>query len=715
MTNTTAIENAMKPGARAILRHGDWILGGFVISIIVILISTLPPFLLDIAIAANIALSIGILLVSLNTRNLLEFATFPTLLLFTTLARLSINVASTRSILQSGHAGALIDAFGKIVVGGNLVIGLVVFSILLVIQFVVITKGSNRISEVAARFTLDAMPGKQMAIDADLSAGAITSEEARARRENVAREAEFYGAMDGAGKFVRGDAVAGLLITLINLVGGVIIGVLMDNRTLAEAIHRYAVLSVGDGLVSQIPALLISTSSGVIVTKTSMESRLAKAMAMPFLSNPRALVTTAAVLGGISLLPGLPMTPFLILGGICYMLYLQTRGVDAVFEQDKKTSTGGVATKNEKGAKSGAAPAGDADAHGDHKKVDDLLAVDRLSVEIGYRLIPFVDPGGGAGILDHIAQLRRQFAANEGFVVPPCRIRDNMRLDPNAYKILVYGEEVASGRLQPGHLLAMDPSGHAQPIQGIATTEPVFGLPAKWIPAAARQDAELLGYTIIEPVSVLVTHVTEILRRHAHEIITRDDVKHLLETIKKKSPAVVEELVPGLLSIGEIQKVLRNLLRERVSIKHLPQILETLADHAAQVKDSDRLTEIVRTGLGRAICERAGGSDGKLYAVTLDPAIETRIASILTNPTADAAGPSAGEIKKIVDQVVTTITAASRGGREPVVLVRGQIRKFVRDLLTSAAPRISILSFQEAQAARSIESLGVVRLTDANA
>lgn len=710
MPTTAAIESAMKPGARAILRHGDWLLGGFVISIIVVLVATLPPFLLDVAIAANIALAVGVLLVSLNTRSLLEFATFPTLLLFTTLARLAINVASTRSILQSGHAGALIDAFGKIVVGGNLVIGLVVFSILLVIQFVVITKGSNRISEVAARFTLDAMPGKQMAIDADLNAGAITNEEARARREKVAREAEFYGAMDGAGKFVRGDAVAGLLITIINLVGGVIIGVVMDNRTFGDAIHRYAVLSVGDGLVSQIPALLISTASGVIVTKTAMEAQLSKAMAMPFLTNPRALITTAAVLGGIGMLPGMPMLPFLVLGSICYVMYRQTRDVDAVFEKEAKESAD--TNKTDKSARPGA-PEGEAGA--DHKKVDDLLALDRLSVEIGYRIIPMVDPGNGAGILDHIAQLRRQFASNEGFVVPPVRIRDNMRLDPNAYRILIYGEEVAAGRLQPGHLLAMDPSGRATPIQGIATTEPVFGLPAKWIPATARQDAELSGYTIIEPVSVLVTHVTEILRQHAHEIITRDDVRHLLENVKKKTPAVVEELVPALLSIGEIQKVLRNLLRERVPIKHLSQILETLADHAAQVKDTDRLTEIVRTTLGRAICERAAGQEGRLYAVTLDPGLEATLGTVIHNPSAESSGPSAGELRKAVDHIIQMTSTASRGGREPVLLVRGQIRKFVRDLLAPSAPRLSVISYQEAQSARSIESLGVVRMSDANA
>ncbi|MFN0205092.1 MAG: flagellar biosynthesis protein FlhA [Planctomycetota bacterium] len=710
MMTSLQIESSLKPLARGVLKHGDWLLGGFVISILVVLVAALPPLILDFAIACNIALSVGILLISLNTRKALEFATFPTLLLFTTLARLGINVASTRSILSTGHAGDLIDAFGKIVVGGNIIIGLVVFAILLVIQFVVITKGSNRISEVAARFTLDAMPGKQMAIDADMNAGLITGEEARSRREIIGREAEFYGAMDGAGKFVRGDAIAGLLITIINLVGGVLIGVLMDGRPLGEAVQRYAVLSVGDGLVSQIPALLISTASGVIVTKTAMEARLSKEMALPFLSHPRAILTTAAVLCGIALLPGIPMLPFVALAAVCYIFYNQTRSVEQLYENEGAANTthakGTAKGKKGHGADANANAKGAEAEHADPKKVDDLLQVDRLSAEVGYRLIPLVDPGNGAGILDHIAMLRRQFASTEGFVVPPVRILDNMRLDPNAYRILVNGEEVGAGRLMVGHLLAMDPSGRAKPIQGIATTEPVFGLPAKWIPAAQRQDAELLGYTLIEPVSVLVTHVTELLRRHAHEVITRDDVKHLLETIKKKSPAVVEELVPGILTIGEIQKVLKNLLRERISIKHLPQILETLADHGAQTKDTDRLTEIVRTALGRGICERVAGGDGKIFAITLDPAVEARISSMLTNPNADA--PTATELKRVVDQIVNSASASSKSGREPVVLVRGNIRKFVRDLLIPSAPRVPVLSYQEAQSAKSVESLAMV-------
>jgi flagellar biosynthesis protein FlhA len=715
MAQALSIEQSMRPAARAVLRHGDWILAGFVISILIVLVAALPPFVLDFAIATNIALAVGVLLVSLNTRKALEFSTFPTLLLFTTLARLGINVASTRSILSTGHAGNLIDAFGKIVVGGNLIIGLVVFSILLVIQFVVITKGSNRISEVAARFTLDAMPGKQMAIDADLNAGLITGEEARSRRDTIAREAEFYGAMDGAGKFVRGDAIAGLLITIINLVGGVLIGVLMDGRPLGEALRRYAVLSVGDGLVSQIPALLISTASGVIVTKTAMEARLSKEMALPFLTHPRALISTAAVLGGLSLLPGIPMLPFLSLAAVSYLFYRQTRNVEDVNESggESARAAGAAHGKGKKGTGTEADGKNTDHEAADHKKVDELLQVDRLCLDIGYRLIPLVDTGNGGGIVSHIAVLRRQIAAVEGFVVPAVRIKDNMSIDPNTYKILIHGEVVASGKLMPGHVLAMDGSGRAKPLAGIATTEPVFGLPAKWVPASQRQDAEMSGYTIIEPVSVLMTHLTEVIRRHAHELITRDDVKHLLEGVKKKSPAVVEELVPGLLTIGDIQKVLKNLLRERISIKHMSQILETLADHAAQVKDTDRLTEIVRTTLGRSICERVAAPDGKIYAITLDPKIEGRVSSMLTNPGADA--PTASELKNVVDQIIHNLQVASRTGKEPVVLVRGNIRKFVRDLIQPSAPRTPVLAYQEAQSSRAVESVGMVKVGDESA
>jgi flagellar biosynthesis protein FlhA len=714
MTNLATIESALKPGAKAVLRYGDWILGGFVIGILVVLIAALPSLVLDFAIAGNIAISIGVLLISLNTRSALEFATFPTLLLFTTLARLGINVASTRAILQYGHAGRLIDAFGKIVVGGNLVIGLVVFSILLVIQFVVITKGSNRISEVAARFTLDAMPGKQMAIDADLNAGLITGEEARTRRDIIAREAEFYGAMDGAGKFVRGDAVAALLITLINLVGGVIIGVVMDGRPLTEALHRYAVLSVGDGLVSQIPAILISTASGVIVTKTSIESRLSQAMALPFLSNPRAMATSAAVLAGIGLLPGIPSIPFFVLAGVVYAIYVQTKDVEKVLTPAPPAAKG--AAGKEKGGKgSGSKGAGGEGESQDSKGVEELLTVDRLNVEIGYRLIPLVDPGNGAGLRDHISMVRRQFATQEGYVMPPVRIRDNMKLDPSAYRILVQGEEVASGRVQQGHLLAMDPSGRAKPIDGIATSEPVFGLPAKWIPITARQDAEMLGYTVIEPVSVMVTHLTEVLRRHAHEILTRDDVKHLLENAKKKSPAVVEELIPGVLTLGEVQKVVRNLLRERIPIKNLPLILETLADIAPQTKDIDRLTEAVRVAIGRAICERVSGGAGTIVGITLDPAVENRLGAILNNTSTEVTANATQYLRKAVDSMQAAIAGAQRNGREPAILVKAPLRKFVRDVLYPAAPRTPVLSYNEVQSARSIESAGVVRVADESA
>ncbi|MBL8692520.1 MAG: flagellar biosynthesis protein FlhA [Planctomycetes bacterium] len=709
-TPEATFESALKPGARAVLQYGDWLLGAFVIGILVVLVASLPTLALDLAIAANIALSVAVLLVSLNTRSPLEFATFPTLLLFTTLFRLGLNVASTRQILTQGAAGHVIDAFGNIVVGGNIVIGLVVFSILLVIQFVVITKGSNRISEVAARFTLDAMPGKQMSIDADLNAGLITGEQARLRRDAIAREAEFYGAMDGAGKFVRGDAVAGLLITIINLIGGAVVGTVMEGRELADSIRHYAILSVGDGLVSQIPALLVSTASGIVVTKTSMEGRLSREMAMPFLSNPRALATSSAVLAGLALIPGLPKLPFLGLAALTYAFYSWTKDTEPIIEAER--------AKAQADAKPGAAASKEAAAAEgtDHKKVDDLLGVDRLAVEIGYRLIPLVDPGGGGGLLEHVAMLRRQFAQQEGFVVPPVRIRDNMQLEPTAYRILVGGEIVATGTLQPGHVLAMDPSGRAKPVQGIATTEPVFGLPAKWILQSNKQEAELLGYTLIDPISVLVTHVTEIIRSHAAELITRDDVKHLLETARKKTPAVVEELVPGMMTVGDVQKVLKQLLRERVPLKNLSVVLETLADHAASVKDPERLTEFARASLGRSICERLVGADGRISAVTLDPAAEARLASAMapSAPNLDGAA-SALFLRRFVDGVLASTQEAAKVGRDPVLLVKAPLRRFVRDLVATSAPRLPVLSYNEVQSARGIEAVGVVKVTDESA
>ncbi|HKE01402.1 MAG TPA: flagellar biosynthesis protein FlhA, partial [Planctomycetota bacterium] len=686
-----------------LLKYADLAGAIAVVVVVVMMVVPLPPPIVDLVITVNVAGALAILVTTMYVPRALDFASFPSLLLLTTLLRLAINVSVSRLILLHADAGGVIHAFGNFVVGGNLVVGLVIFMILIVIQFVVITNGAGRVAEVAARFTLDAMPGKQMAIDADLNAGLITGEEARARREGIAREAEFYGAMDGAGKFVRGDAVAGLLIVVINLVGGVILGTL-GGLDVASAMRRYAVLSVGDGLVTQIPALFIATAAGVVVTKTSTTSRLSRDMAMPFLTNPRALATGAAILGCIGFVPGIPLLPFLGAASVFLALWTQTRGVEAAKEEGKAP------------APSAAGKGAEGEAGGDGKRVDDLLGVDRLGIEIGYRLIPLVEPGSGTGLLDHVAMLRRQFATQEGIVVPPVRIRDNMRLDPNGYRILVGGEEVATGKLQPGHLLAMDASGRAGALGGIATTDPVFGMPARWIPEAARADAELLGWTIVDPVSVLVTHLTETLRRHAHELLTRDDVKHLLETAKKRSPAVVEELVPGLLSIGDVQKVLRNLLRERVPLKNLSAVLEALADRAGETKDVHALTEAARSALGRAICERFAGPDGKLHAVTLDPALETRLVPLTGAAGVDAgAPPTAAFLRRVGDAATATITAASRSGREPVVLTRANLRRVVRDLVAPVAPRVPVLSYPEAQSARAVESAGVMKVSDESA
>ncbi|MCA9319481.1 MAG: FHIPEP family type III secretion protein, partial [Planctomycetes bacterium] len=545
--------------------RNEAILGFGVISMIFVLIIPLPPMMLDVLIAVNIAFATLVLLITLGAREALELSTYPTLLLLTTLFRLSLNVASTRLILLKGQAGEVIQAFGDFVVGGDLVVGVVIFIILLIIQFVVITKGSGRISEVAARFTLDAMPGKQMAIDADLNAGMITEEDARDRREKIAFEAEFYGAMDGAGKFVRGDAVAGLIINIINVVGGVIIGV-SQNLEVSAALQKYSILTIGDGLVSQTPALIIAVSSGILVTKSSSKEQFATDFSLQLLRNSRALGIGAAAIGMMAFIPGFPSLPFLGIAVAIFFARKHTIRVTAEAEAAEKKSL--LAPEPEEDG-----PELTPEALGR------LLLVDRMGIEIGYRLIQMVDADKKGGLLDHIGMIRRQFAREQGMVVPAIRLRDNLSLEPNEYRVLIAGQTVARGRLYPGHLMAMNPGMVSDEIQGIQGEDPTFGLPAVWIKESQRSEAEMFGYTVVDPVSVLVTHLTETIRVHAADLLTREDVQTLLDRLKESAPTVVKELVPDVLNMGEVQLVLQDLLRERIPIKNLPAILETLADH----------------------------------------------------------------------------------------------------------------------------------------
>jgi flagellar biosynthesis protein FlhA len=659
-----------------------------VLGILVVLILPLPPGLLDVLITLNVSMSFLIMLTTLSADNPLDLSTFPSMLLIVTLLRLGLNVASTRLILLEANPGSVIRAFGDFVVGGDLLVGLVIFLILIIIQFVVITKGAGRISEVAARFTLDAMPGKQMAIDADLNTGLITADEARDRRIAIAEEAEFYGAMDGASKFVRGDAIAGLIITGVNIIGGVAMG-LTHGLSAGEALRTYSVLTIGDGLVSQIPALVVATSAGILTTKAANKKPLAPDILGQFSRKPRTMGTAAMVVGGLGFVPGLPMMPFLTLAGLLGVAYaVSRRGEERRLAEEEEEA---VAPPEE----------------GEEPSLEDLLRVDRLGIEIGYRLIALVDREKGGGLLEHIAMLRRQIALDFGMIVPPVRIKDNLQLEPGAYVIRINGQEVASGTLSPSRFLAMDPGTAQGEIEGSETTEPTFGLPAKWIADDQRSDAEMKGYTVIDPASVLVTHLSETIKANAHEILSRDDVQELLDNLKERSPTVVEELVPNVVTVGEIHKVLRGLLREKVPIRNLITILEVIADNVAQSRDSDDLVEAVRTRLGRTICRRFEDETGSISVITVDPTLEGMIAEGM-----DGNGPGlpAAVAPKLIEAISHEVKGAIEAGKEPVLLTKGGIRRIVHDLVLPYFPRIAVLSYNEIVSVQKVRSIGVVRL-----
>jgi len=688
-------------------RRSEWIVGIGVLGLMITLITPLPPLLLDLLLACNITIAVLLLMVTMNARSALELSTFPTLLLFTTLFRMGLNVASTRRILTGGDAGAVITAFGDYVAGNDIVVGMVVFLILILIQFIVITKGSGRISEVAARFVLDAMPGKQMAIDADLNAGLIDSDEAKERRNTIAAEAEFYGSMDGASKFVRGDAIAGLIITAVNLLGGIMIGTL-GGASMGEAVDKFSKLTIGDGLVGQIPALFISTAAGVLVTKDTSDSGLGVRLIGQMGARPSATGVAAGMVFVVGLLPGMPKLPFFTLAFCLALVWLRTRNL--------KDEHGAVAVPGGSGPSRGSETPQPSTTQERDIEMEELLQVDRLALEIGYRLIPLVQKEGGGGILDHIAQLRRRFASKEGVVLPPVRIRDNIKLQPGGYRLLVGGQEIARGEVEVGLLLAMDPGTASGKIRGEQTEDPAFGLPAWWIGPAKRDEAEILGYTVVDPASVLVTHISETIRKAMADLVTRDDVKALVDGVKEISPAVVEELVPSKMSLGEVQKVLRNLLREEVSVRNMPLILEVLADHVDQTKDAEALTEFVRGRLGRALCEKYGDSNGVVRAVTLEPSVETRLANAVGGSPATPQGQnpqaptpvSPAWLSSLVERIGTSLAQAGQGGGEVVLLVRSNIRRFLGELVRTSLPKVAVLSYQEVVPARSVETVAVV-------
>lgn len=665
-------------------RSGEMVIVAVIVLILAMFFIPLPKEVLDIFFTMNFAMAFLILMLTMNVHKSLEFSIFPSMLLITTLFRLALNVSSTRLILLNGDAGSVIHAFGSFVAGENPVVGFVIFIILTIIQFLVITKGSERVAEVAARFTLDAMPGKQMSIDADLNAGMINEEQARTRRRDVEREADFYGAMDGASKFVKGDAIAGMLILVINLLGGLAIGVLQKKLDFVVALQQYALLTIGDGLVAQLPALLISTAMGMLVTRSASENDMGTDIRRQFLAYPRALMTAAGVILLFGLVPGMPNIPFILIGGLVgFFAYTIRKGPvdEAAVVQE-------------------AAPA---DEVRRPENVLSLISVDPMELEIGYSLIPLVDRGQGGDLFERVGLIRRQAALELGMVLPPIRIRDNMQLPPTRYLIKIKGVEVAHGELMTSHYLAMDAGGVTESIEGIPTTEPAFGLPALWIPETRREQAEMAGYTVVDPPSVLATHLTEIIRSFAHELLGRQEVQALLDHLKTEYSVVVEELIPNLMTIGEVQKVLSSLLREGIPIRNLVTIMESMADYAAITKDTQMLTEYVRSALARQISKQFSGDDGILRVLTLDPRIEEEILR-----TQDGYSLEPRWLNRLYSALQDQINRVTQEGYIPVILCSPGVRRIFRNIVERVAPRLNILSYQEITPELEVHSLGVV-------
>jgi len=663
----------------------------------------LPPFILDFLLIISITLGVLILMTVIYVREPVKFSAFPAILLMTTAYRLALNVATTRQILgnasQDGTraAGRVVETFGNFVAGADPVIGFVIFTILIIVNFIVITKGAGRVSEVAARFTLDAMPGKQMAIDADLNAGLIKEGEARERRSQVSREADFYGAMDGASKFVRGDAIAAIIITLVNIVAGFAIGWLKYNMPASRALQTFTILTIGDGLVSQIPALVISLAAGLIVTRAASDANLGGEMVSQLFGQKKVLWITMGFLGlllasAVFLGSGLPWFQILVVGGFF--------GVAAtVLGSAEKAKARTDAEQQERDAVSNRKP----------EKVEGLLKVDPMELEIGLGLVKLVDPEQGGGFLDRVAQVRRQMAVDLGLVVPPVRIRDNEALEPNGYAIKIRGVAIASGSLRPDRCLAMESGTVTGTLDGIATKDPAFGVKGYWINEELRATAEVLGYQVVDAGTVLSTHLTETIRRYAHELLTRDEVNHLIKTLKEESPAVVEEVVPAVLKPGEIQKVLQNLLREGVSIRDLTTILETLGDYGPRIKDPEILTEYVRNALARSISRRHSSQDGRIYVVTLDPKLEDVIkAATERTERGSLLSLSPVMVGRIGERIGKEIAKLAAAGREPVVLCSPQVRSQVRRIAETIQAGIAVLSYNEVVQDVKVESLGMV-------
>jgi flagellar biosynthesis protein FlhA len=679
-------------------RHADLAAAGGIVLVVVMMIIPLPPFLLDLLITLNISAALMIVVATVYVPRALDFSSFPSLLLLTTLFRLAINVSVTRLILLHGDAGHVVTAFGNFVVGGNVVVGLVVFLILVVIQFVVITNGAGRVAEVGARFTLDAMPGKQMAIDADLNTGQITDEEARRRRKEIADEADFYGAMDGASKFVKGDAMAGILITAINLLGGIVIGVVQQKMAFGEAAHHFSLLSIGDGLCAQIPALLISVATGILVTRSGDSTDLGTTVAGQILDQRKAPLVAGAVVMAFALVPGLPKLPFLLIGGAFFAIGWARK--DQPNRAQRETERIAAAAAPAPGAGELTAPKDTA---------LDALALDPLELAIGFGLVPLVDANAGGSLLQRVGTIRRQIASELGMVIPSVRIRDDVGLDSHEYVMRVRGTEVARGGLMPGHHLAMDPGDAMGQLPGIPTTEPAFGLPAVWISDGGRAEAEALGWTVVDGESVVITHLTETIRAHAADLLTRQETRQLLDQLKEVNAAVVDEVVPDVLGVGEIQRILQSLLREGVSIRDLGAVVEAVGDKARLTRDPAMLAEYARQALGRTIVAPSLDGEGVLRAIALDPSLEQEIAEALVQ-TADgeflAFDPNraTGLVNACAEQVDA---ALARGGR-PVLLCSARVRRHLRRLTEQRLPQMSVCSYNEIVPGVSVETVAIL-------
>jgi flagellar biosynthesis protein FlhA len=677
-------------------KYTDLIAAAVVVLVVVMLIIPLPPMLLDLLITLNISVALAIVVTTLYTQKALEFSVFPSLLLITTLFRLAINVSVTRLILLHGDAGHVVEAFGKFVVGGNVVVGLVVFLILIVIQFVVVTNGAGRVAEVGARFTLDAMPGKQMAIDADLNAGQITEDEARRRREEIAQEADFYGAMDGASKFVKGDAMAAVLITMINLIGGIVIGVLMQKRSFGDAVQHFSLLSVGDGLAAQIPALLISVATGIIVTRAASTQDLGSQVVGQISSQRRAPLVAGVVIAAFALVPGLPKIPFLLIGAL---FFLGGRALSRAADAE----AAGVAQEAAAKAAAPPPPASPRD------QVQDALSLDPLELCIGFGLVPLVDGSSGGSLLQRVSAVRRQIAAEVGTIIPSVRIHDEVGLQSHEYVVKVRGTEVARGTIMAGHQLALDPGDAVGQLDGIPTTDPAYGMAAVWITDAARAEAEALGYTVVDAESVVVTHLTETIRRHVADLLTRQDVRTLLDTLKETNAAVVDEVVPDLLSVGELQRVLQALLRESVSIRDLGAVVEAAGDRARVTRDPDLLAEYARQALGRTIVSPYLDAERTLRAITLDPHLEQEVSdSIAQTPDGEYLAMDPNRAQALVHSLSNHVEQAVARGRRPVLICSSRCRRHLRRLCEQALPQLSVCAYNEIAPGIGVETIGVV-------